>query len=224
MDDSPKDPRSPGCQDDNNSENYRHYGGRKMKILLFRFVISVVAFSGLVFSGLSYSADPICKGLTGAAFGQCQSAVAVGCDGTETQSKGCARIQENFEKIVGEEPPWKVGTCPCGSVEAYIDIIDADIKAGYNPFGEIRDFDLGYSMIFVGHDLVNTDPPRLELGTSLFFSFYPGSFELVGKQTCGFRNTSQANLDDLQAKHCVATILKAITDTEIKLFEPPPGK
>jgi len=197
-----------------------------MKITLFKLSASVIALCVLFLSESSLSADPICKGLTGAAFGQCQAASAVGCDGTETQPKGCSRIEENFKKIVGQVPPWKLGSCPCGTVDAYTEIIKADLGAGFKPVGEIRDHEeIGsgnpYTIIAVGHDFISTDPLILDLHAAPFFSFYPRySSDQWAKQTCGTFGTSLYSLSDEEATYCVATILKAITDTGIQLIEP----
>ena len=59
--------------------------------------------------------DPRCEGQTGAAFGLCSAAIAMGCDNAETALPGCARIAENFTRITDKAPPWNVGTCTTDS-------------------------------------------------------------------------------------------------------------
>jgi hypothetical protein len=51
-------------------------------------------------------ADIVCDGLTGAAFGLCTAAVNVGCGEDGTASTGCTKIEEKYEQITGERPPW----------------------------------------------------------------------------------------------------------------------
>ena len=55
--------------------------------------------------------DARCEGLSGAAFGLCTAAVNVGCDNEETRKTGCTKIEEKFEQITGEAPPWTVPSC-----------------------------------------------------------------------------------------------------------------
>lgn len=55
--------------------------------------------------------DAMCEGLSGAAFGLCTAAVNVGCDNEETRKNGCAKIEEKFEQITGDTPPWTVPYC-----------------------------------------------------------------------------------------------------------------
>jgi len=50
--------------------------------------------------------DPRCEGLSGAAFGMCASAIAIGCDDPNVQISGCDKITENYTKITGAPPPW----------------------------------------------------------------------------------------------------------------------
>lgn len=61
--------------------------------------------------------DAVCTGLTGAAFGQCTAAVAVGCDGSITQPAGCTKIEGNLTRLTGETAPWVIGPCSCYSYD-----------------------------------------------------------------------------------------------------------
>lgn len=87
-----------------------------MKKLLLLFV--VVFTSGTLNQAVAGSPaeDPRCHGLSGAAFGMCAAAIAVGCDDPATPKPGCEKIAENFTQITGKEPPWEV-SCPCWSTE-----------------------------------------------------------------------------------------------------------
>lgn len=52
--------------------------------------------------------DPICEGLSGAAYGLCEAAIANGCDGlAAAATPQCMNLVESFSKITGEVPPWK---------------------------------------------------------------------------------------------------------------------
>jgi hypothetical protein len=84
--------------------------GIYVRILLSLFVLFAVVFS----LGLSVKADEICDGLEGAAFGLCNAyCKACGCDGEPAPStKKCEKLQANYEKIIGELPPYD----PCFNV------------------------------------------------------------------------------------------------------------
>ena len=56
-----------------------------------------------------------CEALTGAAHGLCRAAVALGCDGSESQRPSCTPIQETYAEVTGTSPPWV--KCPCGTGE-----------------------------------------------------------------------------------------------------------
>ena len=81
-----------------------------MRTILSICVIIVLSFTH---DASAQNADPICAGLTGAAFGQCTAALAVGCDGSATQPTGCTKISENFTRLTGATPPWEPPTLPC---------------------------------------------------------------------------------------------------------------
>jgi hypothetical protein len=73
----------------------------------------VVAAFLLIPLGIAIAADndPRCEGLTGAAFGLCKAAIAVGCDDPEVTKPGCTKVEENFMQITGSEPPWTQPVC-----------------------------------------------------------------------------------------------------------------
>jgi hypothetical protein len=84
-----------------------------MNLTKYAISIALILFLATVWSTRSWgqNADPICAGLTGAAFGQCTAAVAVGCDGSVDQPTGCKKISENYTRLTGESPPWELGSC-----------------------------------------------------------------------------------------------------------------
>ena len=98
---------------------------------LFAALASLLLLSALPIISQAQNADPICAQLTGAAFGQCTAAVAVGCDGSANQLAGCTRIAENFARLTGMAPPWELGTCSCFTYDEIV----ADIKA-HNAVGD----------------------------------------------------------------------------------------
>lgn len=75
--------------------------------------------------------DPRCKGLTGAAYGMCVSAIAIGCDDPENAPQGCTQIEDNFTQITGESPPW-VSLCPEASY--YKMVVDYLLQQGASFF------------------------------------------------------------------------------------------
>ena len=87
-----------------------------MKKLLLLFVVMFT--SGTLNQAVAGrpAEDPRCHGLSGAAFGMCAAAIAVGCDDPATTKPGCVTIEENFTQITGEEPPWTVA-CPCWNAD-----------------------------------------------------------------------------------------------------------
>ena len=95
-------------------------------------IILVTAVLGFSCNAFAQNADPICAELTGAAYGQCTAAVAVGCDGSATQPAGCVKIAENFTRLTGATPPWELPTvsCPCFSLDSAIADIEAHLASG----------------------------------------------------------------------------------------------
>jgi hypothetical protein len=75
---------------------------------------ALVAASLLLAAGTAAAnpnADPRCASLSGAAYGLCIAALAVGCDDPETEKRSCAKLAANFRRITGEEPPWTEPVC-----------------------------------------------------------------------------------------------------------------
>lgn len=70
------------------------------------------------------NAEATCEGFTGAAFGLCQAAYAVGCDDPNNQSPGCTKIETQFSNITGDTPPWSLPPCPCGTSSDFITIFN----------------------------------------------------------------------------------------------------
>ena len=52
------------------------------------------------------NSDPECEGLTGAALGLCNAAIALGCNQPDSTNPGCDKVADNFKRITGDEPPW----------------------------------------------------------------------------------------------------------------------
>ena len=71
----------------------------------------ILVFAGASISVATAGQDPRCVGLSGAAFGLCTAAVNVGCDDEENRKNGCDKIEEKFQRITGEAPPWTIPTC-----------------------------------------------------------------------------------------------------------------
>jgi hypothetical protein len=77
---------------------------------------SLAAFAALIVIGVGAGAagpngDPRCEGLSGAAYGMCSAAIALGCDDPETVGPGCEQVENNFTNITGETPPWTEVVC-----------------------------------------------------------------------------------------------------------------
>lgn len=155
----------------------------------------------------SFAAPPprdSCGGLTGPALGLCRAAAAVGCDGSASQPPSCTTIEEQYRDTTGgSEPPWVPTTCPCGSTEDFIQLASG-----------IRELSCTHHLIrtAVAHTYVVTlDREDVIEGATrnLVFSYHPGSYAVLQKQTCGRFNESGVSLTDAQAESCVTQIVDA---------------
>jgi hypothetical protein len=175
----------------------RRQSMRKLYVCMIAVLFSGVFFLGIGDQALANpNADPRCQGLSGAAFGMCAAAIAVGCDG-ETVAAGCERIEDNFTQITGEVPPWTpLPKCPCGDIATFKDIlVDAT--------------GLGCTDEAGSYLAIDTDKQ-----VSAIFSFYP--YQGVGnKQTCGFDNTSLYGLTDEEAQSCINELRTTIENLQI---------
>jgi hypothetical protein len=73
-------------------------------------------FSGFIFvflfvlgTSISYAdrqTPSVCEGQTGSGFGLCRAAVASGCDDSNSGTRYCDRIANNFTKQTGQDPVW----------------------------------------------------------------------------------------------------------------------
>lgn len=73
------------------------------------FMVGMVLSAGYAIVAASPANDPRCQGQTGAAYGMCTAAIAVGCH-LDATKPGCDKITENFRVITGQVPPWL--SCP----------------------------------------------------------------------------------------------------------------
>ena len=101
-----------------------------MKLSNFVIASFAVLFINVTLIGDAAAENPICAGWKGAAFGQCTAAVAVGCDGSINQPKGCAKIEENFTRLSGESAPWVIGPCSCYSFDEAVFFLNESLLAG----------------------------------------------------------------------------------------------
>jgi hypothetical protein len=140
-----------------------------------------------------------CAALDGAALGVCRAAGALGCNGSSAQASACTTIENKYRELTGETPPWVA--CPCGQAETFVSLAgtkDVSCRAVA--------FELDGATTYIAQ-LNRTD---IVIGDgNVVFSYFPGSFALVGKQTCGFQNVSQQALTDVEAESCVAEIRDA---------------
>jgi hypothetical protein len=161
-------------------------------------VLSFIVISTVFFPSQAVTATPVdnpqCDGLTGAAFGLCAAATAVGCDGSDTQAPGCTQIAEQFTQITGETPPWTLPPCPCGTANDFVAYLDTG--GGVQACGDVTRQYLEIKSIF----------------TSVF-SYYPGQFG--SKQTCGFDNTSLYSLTNDEAQSCITELNSIITQYDL---------
>lgn len=165
-----------------------------MKNLAFIVTISLMLGIGSVANTASaQSVD--CAGLSGAAFGLCVGAQASECDGSETDSKGCDKMEVRFEEMTGTAPPWTLPTCPCGSATEFI----THIELG-------GDTEITCSVIVsVPNDFLSIDTASVD---SLVFTFLP-PLDFGSKHTCGIDGSSLLNVDDDEAQSCANNIVAA---------------
>jgi len=176
---------------------------RKMKIRKFLMPTIAVVLINLTFIGGAAAESPICAGLTGAAFGQCTAAVAVGCDGSIDQPNGCARIEKNFTRLSGESAPWVLGTCACYTLEEVTEVIERQTPE-YPIYWQLELLDEKQNNTF---RLV----PTL-LGHFLPISVIISSTEGSGSCTAFGYTTA---VDAVEASACFATLSTAADNTGI---------
>jgi len=171
---------------------------RKLSALVFICVATIGAASTPVLAK-GPSRDAACAGLSGAAFGVCQAAIAVGCDGTANQPTSCINIQTKYTQLTGDPtPPWTMPPCPCGTSEDFV------------TFAGTKDVFCRVQVTDSGASILRLDPTGArQPADNYVFSFFPGSLAIEDKQTCGFRWISQANVTDAEAKSCMAEISAA---------------
>jgi hypothetical protein len=166
-----------------------------MKTLAFIITISLLfAIESIENTASAQSVD--CAGISGAAFGLCLAAQASECDGSETDSKGCDKIELRFEEMTGTTPPWTLADCPCGNTADFITHIQnsgarsitCSVSAGVN-------------------DLLSIDDP-VNMYDNVVFTHLP-PINTTSKHTCGFDNTSMMGVDSEQALSCANNIVAA---------------
>lgn len=165
-----------------------------MKNLAFIIAISLMLGIGSIANTASaQSVD--CAGLSGAAFGLCIGAQASECDGSETDSKGCDKMELRFEEMTGTTPPWTLPDCPCGSAADFITLIEisgaTDIVCSVFD-KEPNDF-LAIDTL-TSPSLVFTALPPLNFTENFF---------------CGTHNNILFDVDDDEAQSCVNNIVAA---------------
>jgi hypothetical protein len=144
------------------------------------------------------NSDPRCAGLSGAAYGMCISAIAIGCDDPAATNPGCTKIEENFTRITGETPTWTLPPCPCGTAERFI----VHLQEQGGPISCTDEVDQLLSI-------------ATESYVSSVFSFYP--YQGLGqKQTCGTNDTSENSVTNDEAKSCLIEVRSTIDKYGLK--------
>lgn len=166
-------------------------------------VLAVLPFLAFVlpFAASAQSTDP-CAGLRGPALGLCRAAVNAGCDGSASQPAHCAILEDTYGDVSGEEPPWiPPPPCPCGDAATFVQLATTkEVRCEY---------------LLVEGSSLDTYMVRLDRTDIVFgernvaFSFFPGSYEAVQKQTCGLQNESLHNVTDAEAESCLVEITSA---------------
>jgi len=170
--------------------------GRKI-VLSFVGVLAALFYLSSVAIAAGPDTDPRCEGLTGAAFGLCQAATAVGCDDEATRTPGCAEIEDSYTQITGNTPPW---LCPCS--ETYQSAVDS-----WTPIPVQSDCFLIYS----GDDIVAagagdvswTVGPWLMTGTNSVWGNY-----CTVQSPLGFDYGRNTNISNVQLQSCIQQIIE----------------
>lgn len=173
---------------------------------IFAVLASLLLPAALPSISQAQNTDPICSDLSGAAFGQCTAAVAVGCDGTANQPAGCTRIAENFTRLTGTAPPWELGSCSCYTYEDIVSDVRVHVASGESLVwcATATSFIIQKGK---GCELRTATP---EFGAALVDK---AGTEVVG--TCINHGPVQKLFTPGEPEACLATIKKAAADTNL---------
>lgn len=96
--------------------------------LLFVVMISTPAAASTP-DGVTPSRESVCDGLSGVAFGLCNSyCEAMDCHLAEPRAsrRACDQVKSNFEKKTGQPLPCEAMPCPCLALQGFKDLVDAN--------------------------------------------------------------------------------------------------
>lgn len=177
---------------------------------LIAIFASLLLLSALPSISQAQNADPICGDLTGAAFGQCTAAVAVGCDGSANQPAGCTRIAENFTRLTGTVPPWELGTCSCFTYDEIVADVDAHKAVGDSLFWCENSSSTaeGFGIYNGGSCTGRTVHPEFSAGV-----LKDALNEILG--ACSNHGVSLKLVTPGEPEACLATVKKAAADTNL---------
>lgn len=142
--------------------------------------------------------NPKCDALSGAAYGMCLSAYAIGCDDKVTANPGCATIASKFSQVTGQTPVWLLPPCPCGAAADFERYLSADGGAG-------SCIDKVDAQIIV----YGSSPTSFYHVWSMYPA-YTGS-----TPTCGFNGVSKIALTTDEASSCIAELKSIISQNNL---------
>jgi hypothetical protein len=175
-------------------------GRNGLLLALLCAAIYVIGFAGNANAGPN--TDPRCDGLSGAAYGMCTAAIAVGCDDKTATNPGCDTIEEKFTQVTGETPPWTLPPCPCGTSERMITHLESED-------GPIGCSDEAGRILGI----------ETKAYVNAVFSIYP--YQDGSKQTCGYNNTSAYSMSDDEANSCLIEVRSTIDAYGLTCVVPP---
>ena len=187
-----------------------------MKVCNFVIASFAVLLINVTFVGSAAAENPICAGLKGAAFGQCTAAVAVECDWSTNQPKGCVKIEENFTKLSGDSAPWVLGFCSCGELEAVSVNVQAHVDAGYPVTWATLALSDGTTIF----DIDVGRGPSFHLNTKNFNLVAPKLGQALGSCSNQIQTISLTTQEEVAA--CWATLATVAKSTGIQKAEPTP--
>ena len=163
-----------------------------MRTIFISVVLLILSFAGMSSKALAQSGN--CVGLSGAAYGLCLSANAVGCNGTDTQPPGCTQIETRYTEITGETAPWTLPPCPCGDPSRFVEVIKDSGAA---------EIDCHTISGTEGQQLLTINTRGFD--DQIIFT-YLAPFS-TSKHTCGFYKASEADVTEDQATACAKTMV-----------------
>jgi len=156
----------------------------RKNIIVLALLCVITYVAGMAgYANAAPATDPRCDTLSGAAYGMCLSAFAIGCDDPANTNPGCATIADKYFQVTGEIPVWNLPACPCGTAQDMIDYL----AAGGGP-GSCRDYVDSALGIYAATD---------------YFYYVTASYPVVSNAKCTLGGVNSMLITPEEAQSCI---------------------